>query len=641
MFTDMVGYTALTQSDEKQALEVLERHNRLLQPFFPKHNGKEVKTIGDSFLVEFDSALDAFNCAVEIQSFLHDYNISSRDDWKIMLRIGIHLGDVVHRDGDVFGDAVNIASRLQPLAEPEGICISDQVYGQVRNKVPQTLMKLEKQDLKGVKFAIDVYKVEMPWEQARGLLSMGSDKKRVAVLPFTNMSPDPNDKYFAEGMTEELISTVSKISELQVISRTSVMRYRDSAAQVSQIGQELSVGSVIEGSVRKSGNKVRITAQLIQVEGDRHVWSQSYDRDLTDVFGIQADIAEQVAGALKVQLLSSEKQSLRKEATTKPEAYSLYLKGRYYWGERTEENTKKALKYFEEATKVDPSYAMAYSGMADAYSILSDYGWISPNEALPLAMSYAKKALELDDSLAEVHGSMGLVLTSLNWDLDRSERELKRALELKPNYTPALHWYAVDLFYMRRYSEARSADQRALSLDPYSRLLNMANTNLLLTLGKYDEALKKYRELIEEHPDMSALRYWRSVAYVLAGKSEDAVKDAEEFVRIEGGVTTSTYSAHLHLAWVYASIGKTEEATRLVNTAVEMTGSGSVSPTGIGWVKVLLGDKEDGYRWLEKALEEKDPALLYFNGFPWTKRIRDDERWKAIEARLPFKSEPD
>lgn len=639
MFADVVGYSAISSVDEARALEILRKLGEKLKPAFMDFGGKVIKTMGDGYLVEFASAVQAVKCAVEVQKMIGSF--PEREGERVSIRIGIHVGDVVHSGGDVLGDAVNVAARVEPLAEPGGICLTRQVVDQVQRKVDYEMASLGFRDLKNIKYPVEVFKVE-PSNIGRGTAGPALDTRRLAVLPFSNMSPDPNDKYFADGMTEELISTVSKISELQVISRTSVMRYRDGIAQVGQIGRELSVGSVIEGSVRKAGNRVRITAQLIEVDGDRHVWSQSYERDLTDVFAVQADIAEQVAGSLKVQLLSTEKRSIRKEATANTEAHTLYLKGRYHWGERTEENTKKALRYFEEATKVDPEYAMAYSGIADAYSILSDYGWMDPKEALPLAMLYAKKALGLDDDLAEAHGSLGLVLSNYKWDLAGAEKELKRAIELKPNYTPALHWYSVNLFYMRRYKEAFDTEMKALSLDPYSRVLNMTSNNRrLLFPDRYEEAIKRYGELIQEHPDMPALRYWRAIAYVLTGAKTEAIKDAEEFVRMEGGVWTSTYSPSLHLAWVHASLGNKEDAEGLIRTAITMKEKRSVSATTIGWVKVMLGDEDDGYKWLQRAFDEEDPALLYFNGSPWSKSVREDPRWKAIEEKFPFKSVED
>ncbi len=630
MFTDVVGYSSITSQNENQALRLLKEHTELLQSIFPRYKGRVVKTMGDGFLVEFASAVEAVNCAVEAQREIERVNSTRSPKDRIMIKIGIHVGDIVHSGDDVLGDAVNIAARVQPLAEAGGICVTRQVVDQVERKVDYQMAKMGARELKNIHHPVELYRVVQPSQMSRFEDKQALDPRRLAILPFVNLSPNPDDRYFADGMTEELISTVSKIGELAVISRTSVMRYRDSVVPIAQIGQELSVGSIIEGSVRKAGNKVRITAQLIEVEGDRHLWSQSYDRELTDVFAIQGDIAEQVAGSLKVQLLSGEKQRIRKEATSNPEAYTLYLKGRYFWNERTEKGTRKALKYFEEAAKIDPEFAIAYSGIADCYNILSDYGWLSPNEAGPLAKANAVKALEIDDSLAEAHASLGLTIGNYSWDLATAEREFKRAIELKPNYGPAYHWYAVNLFYMRRYEEAMAVEKRALELDPYSRLYNMARTNNLLVQGRVDEAVKKYEELIESYPDFGALHTWKSTAHVLLAQFEKAVDEMKKYSEIEKG----SWDSKLNLAWAYAAAGRSGEAEMLLGEAVAAREKTYVSPCLIGWVKLTLGMKDEGYRWLEKAYEEHDPNLLYFNGFPWTREFRSDPRWAEIEEKI-------
>jgi len=260
MFTDIVGYTSLTQLDEGRALELLEDHNRQIRPLVLKFRGREIKTIGDAFLLEFDSALDACNGSVVIQKFFHEQNESLSDPWKIKLRIGIHLGDVVHRGGDVFGDTVNVASRIQPLADPEGICISGQVFDQIRNKFDLPLLELrDTVELKNVSVPVAIYKILLPWE--KGLDSAGRkrpmnlDRNRIAILPFARVSPDSESEFFADGITEELISTISKITQLSVISRTSVMLYREHTKQIADIGRELKVGSILEGSVRKAGKQ--------------------------------------------------------------------------------------------------------------------------------------------------------------------------------------------------------------------------------------------------------------------------------------------------------------------------------------------------------------------------------------------------
>ena len=365
MFTDVVGYTSLTQKNEALALKLLQDHERLLRPIFRKHNGREVKTIGDSFLVEFASALEAVECANEVQNSMRELNSTLKPEGRILLRIGIHVGDVVHSRGDVYGDAVNVASRLESLAEPGCICISQQVYDHVRDKSDVAAVYIGKQLLKNVDLPVDTYRVVLPWEEKPPPVTPATSSHRVAILPLVNISPDPNDEYFSDGMTEELISAVSKVGDLRVISRTSVMKYKGAGKTVGEIARELNVGAVLEGSVRKAGARLRITMQLIDVRNDEHLWSQSYDRNLDDVFEIQSDIAKRVAEALEVHLLAKDRQRIEKKATESIEAYTIYLKGLHYRGERTEEGLRKAIRYFEEALLKDSRFALAYQGMAD------------------------------------------------------------------------------------------------------------------------------------------------------------------------------------------------------------------------------------------------------------------------------------
>src|SRR5207245_22563 len=267
MFTDMVGFTSLSQKNEALGLELLQEHRRLLRPLFPKHNGREIKTIGDSFLVEFASALEALRCAFDIQQLMNELDVNRAPEKRILLRVGIHLGDVVHGEKDVQGDAVNVASRIEPLASPGGITITEQVYHQIRNKFEFPFVSLGQQSLKNVHDPVEVYRVVFPWEmQLSNEPSL--EKRRIAVMPFTNISPDPRDEYFADGMTEELISTLSRIGELRVISRTSVMHYKGTSKNLGEIARELRVGSILEGSVRKASDDLRITAQLIDTGND-------------------------------------------------------------------------------------------------------------------------------------------------------------------------------------------------------------------------------------------------------------------------------------------------------------------------------------------------------------------------------------
>lgn len=627
MFTDLVGYSSITSLDEGRALKLLEEHRALLQPVFGRHGGTVVKTMGDGFLVEFASAVEAVNCAVKAQEEIRKLNAERRPDDRILARIGIHVGDIFHSQGDILGDAVNVAARLQTMAPPGGICLTRQVVDQIERRVPYKFVRLGVRDLKNIQHPVELYKLEV---NAR--LSESEeptlDPRRIAILPLANLSPDPNDRYFADGMTEELISTVSRIKELSVISRTSVMRYRDTTTPVGDIGRELSVGTLLEGSVRKAGNKVRITTQLIDAKSDKHLWVQSYDRDLTDIFTVQGDIAERVAEALKVKLRARQKETIGKKQTSNPESYMLYLKGRYLWNERTQEAVTKALRYFEEAVRSDPDFALAYSGMSDCYSIRSDRGWASYTEAGPLAKTYAEKALTLDSELAEAHASLGLALND-QWDMAGAAREFKQAIALKPNYAMAYHWYSNLLLDLGKYEEALEYEKHALELDPYSSIFSQEIGISLLYLGKTREAKAQFEKLAEMDPSFSSLHTWKAWAYEREGDLDQAIKEARKAVEMSA---VSVYK--LNLATLCARAGRKEEAARLIEEARSDPSGGYKSPAFIAMAKLDLGEEDEGFDWLERAYEEHDKFLLYFKEFPWFAKYRADKRWLDIERRM-------
>lgn len=620
MFTDIAGYTALAQSDEALALEVLDRHNRLLRPLFPKYNGREVKTIGDSFLVEFDSALDATNCAIEIQKFLHDYNISAREDWNIKLRIGIHLGDVARRGEDILGDAVNIASRIYPLADPEGICVSQQVFDQVNNKISYSFEQLEKPELKNVKSQTNVYSISLPWKEKKPTPLHIEEKKirshddvdllnrlRVAVLPFSSMSPDPNDEYFADGMTEELISTISRISGLRVISRTSVMQYKDAQKKISEIGNDLKVGSVIEGSVRKSGNQIRITVQLLDVKNDEHLWSEKYDRELKDIFEIQSNIAEQVAESLKVQLIKGEKKQIERVTTTNTEAYTLYLKARYAWTERTDAGLSKAIEYLKLAIEKDPNFSLAYSGFADCYIASSVYGSLQEG-ALAKAKQYALKSIEIDDSLAEAHNSLAVVLGfENNWI--ESKKEFNRAIELNPNYVTAHHWYAQLLAAFGERGEGIAEAEKARELDPLSPTTSVTFAIVLLYAGLPERAAAELESYLEMNPTYLPANLWLGISYIVESRFEEAIAKIKPMIH------------HLPisrpaLAYAYARAGMREEALDEISE-LRKNARSQYEFASIASIYLALGMKEEASQVLSRISSEEREPDFHFRFFPW------------------------
>lgn len=629
MFTDMVGYTVLSQSDEALALNLLEEQRRLVRPFFPKHNGREIKTLGDGFLVEFESALEAVVCALEIQQSLRDANSSRSPEMRILLRIGIHLGDVVHGNDDVYGDAVNVASRIESLAEDGGVCLTRQVYDNIQNKFRLPLLSLGAKPLKNVSAPIEVYKMLMPWQVEKFTATTSLDRRRIAVLPFANISRDSTDEYFADGMTEELIATMSRLKGLKVIARTSVMGYKGGQKKINEVARELDVGSVLEGSVRKVGDRVRITVQLIDSSSSEHLWAESYDRNLEDVLEIQTEIAKTVAGELQIQLLSHEKAVIERRKTVNAEAYTLYLKGRFYWNERTEESVNKAIECFRHAVNIDPEFAYAYSGLADCYNILADYEWISPSTAGPLAKDFSTKALEIDNSLAEAHASLGVTLMNHSKDFVRAEREFELATELRPSYAAAYHWHGQLMFYLRRFEQARSRVEQAIDIDPYSRAANTALGVYLASLGRTDEAIGRFNQVIKLNPKFATAHAWKSMAHAWLSEYDLAIEEAEKALEMDGLPFHKSV-----LAWIFATAGKHDEAQRILDDLRRSPGDKYMSRVWIGAVEFALGRKDEAFALLQKALSDQDPDLLYFGSLPWFKEYRSDPRWEQIDAKL-------
>ncbi len=630
MFTDVVGYTSLSQRNEALALQLVQNHERFLRPIFRKHNGREVKTIGDAFLVEFASALEAVKCACEVQKSLHELNSTLPQQKRIILRIGIHLGDVVHSRGDVFGDAVNVASRIEAVAEPGGVCITQQVYDHVRNKSELPTVYLGKHELKNVELPVDTYKVVMPWEKQPAAVPTSAGSRRIAVLPLANISPDPNDEYFADGMTEEFISAISKIGELRVISRTSVMKYRGASKTVGEIARELGVGAVLEGSVRKSGNKVRITVQLVDGRTDEHLWSQSYDRDIEDLFEIQSDIAQRVAGALEVHLLAKERQRLEKRATDSVEAYTLYLKALHYRGERTGEGLKMAIKYFEEALRKDPKFALAYAGMADCYAQMGDDGILPSAESFPKAKQLAMKALELDETIAEAHATLGAVLEGYYWDLSGAEREFERAVSRNPNYGKICHCYGVHLACMGRLDEAVVEIKRAQEANPLALDVNDCAANIFNWANQYDRALETCQTMLRIDEKFFPAYQDMGEVYLQKSMFKDALDALEKAVTISKGDST----AKAMLGYGYALSGEEEKGREILAELKVGSKQTYVSPVAIALVYCGLGEKNQAIQWLERAYEERSGGLLSMKVSPVWLGIRSEPEFIQLMNKI-------
>ena len=523
MFTDTVGFTSSTQSDEAAALRLLREQEQLLQPILAAHQGRSVKSTGDGLLAEFDSALKATQCAIAFQRLLHERNTPG-DRPAIRIRIGIHLGDVEPQGSDILGDAVNIAARIEPLAEPGGICLSSSVYDQVWNKISDPLEKLPPKALKGVRMATDVYRLLLPWElRPSGASGVGSTG--LAVLPFSNISPDPSDEYFADGLTEELITVLSQRSGLRVIARTSVLPYKATTKGVAQIGSELRVSSILEGSVRKAGTRLRVTAQLIDVATEGHLWAQTYDRELDDVFRVQSDLAGEVTDALQVKLAPNELERIETRHAVQSPSYLAYLKGLTLTYKTDLTNLRQARALFEEAIRLDPKNAAAIAELADTVRVI---GWWYPEASAAdwdaESKRLAARAAELDPNRAETHASLALI----HWDdcdYIASEREFLRAISLSPSDPKGHFGYAAILEDMGRMEEALTELALAEAADPvYPHLLGH-HAHALISAGKLDEAREKAERLQAVEPDANRVQsVW--VRYYLAKGDRARALDA-------------------------------------------------------------------------------------------------------------------
>ena len=630
MFTDIVGYSALAERDEALAMELLKLHHEMLRPLFPKHRGEEIKTIGDAFLIEFHSALEAVICAIEMQAVMAEYNESADPDRRFKIRIGIHLGDVIHRDGDVYGDGVNIASRIESLAEPGGICISEFFYDQIRKRLDTPLVSMGRKKLKNIEDPIEIYKVVLPWDtnaKARparvssknsgilkwavaavgvvGLVMLGLFVSNafnlnraaqpelpgnaqifptgspidgqntsgprfdsIAVLPFSNLSADVENEYFSDGLTEELINAFSRVEGLRVISRTSVFTFKgrdDLGTRI--IGQQLNVDTILEGSVRKSGDTVRITVQLIDVSVDDHIWSASYDREMKDVFAIQDEIAKSIVDTLKLEFIAQTESSLAFGDTDNVDAYNFYLQGRFFWNKRTKDGFERAIDYFTQATELDPSFARAFAGLADSYSLMASYQHMPQEEAYEQAKTAAETAIRLDDSLAEAHTSLGFITENYLNENESALASYERAIQLKPSYATAHHWYSILLEEMGNMEESITEARLAHELDPLSPIINVNLAFRLMDLNEYDEAKDKFETALEIDPNFPNAYTGLATIRILQKDFQGAEAIMLRYLEVD----PDDFQARAGYAIFLSQLGRFEKALGEINNAIDQS----------------------------------------------------------------------
>jgi TolB-like protein/DNA-binding winged helix-turn-helix (wHTH) protein/Tfp pilus assembly protein PilF len=457
--------------------------------------------------------------------------------------------------------------------------------------------------------------------------------RSIAVLPLQNLSRDQEQEYFADGMTDELITQLAKIGSLRVISRTSVMRLKGTRKALAEIAQELNVDAVVEGSVARSADHVRVTAQVIQVNPEKLLWAERYDRALGDIVILQGALALEIARTIRIALTADEQARLANVRPVNREAYEALLKGRYYWDKRTEVTTKKAIGYFREAIERDPANALAFTGLSDSYWSLALtealQEVLTPSEAFPQARTAVIKALEIDDTLGEAHASLGHIKFQYERDWAGAEREFKRAIDLNPNYASAHHWYALCLMWMGRLDEALDEIKRASKLDPLSLAVN-ANLGFVLAVSRqYDQATEQFRRTLEMEPNFALAHYRFGQTYVLSGRPADAVAELKKAVALSGSPRAT---AELGLA--YALAGNRIEALKLLTQLNDQSKQRHISPFNLAVIYGGLGDKDRALDWLEKAYEERSPSLNLLKLSPAFTSLHGDPRFVAMVHSL-------
>jgi TolB-like protein/DNA-binding winged helix-turn-helix (wHTH) protein/Flp pilus assembly protein TadD len=454
--------------------------------------------------------------------------------------------------------------------------------------------------------------------------------RSLAVLPLESLSSDASQDYFADGMTDELISNLGQISALRVISRTSVMAYKHASKPLPQIARELNVDAVVEGTVLRSGDQVRITAQLIEASSDKHLWSQSYQGELRDTLALQSQVARAIADQIRINLNPQEQAALKTARVVNPEAYESYLKGRYFWNKRTADGLKVALAYFNQAIEEDPKYARAYSGLADTYALLGDwqYAVMTPKEALPKAKAAAVRALELDSALGEAHNSLAFCLDGFDWNFESAGEEFRRAIELNPGYATAYHWYAWHLSLLGRYEEAIAEMRKAQNLDPLSLIISADLAELLVIAHQYDESILESRKTIEMDPNFALAHSQLGQAYLQKEMHDEAIAEMQRAVQLSGGSPTIIAS----LARAYVASGRRSEAEKLLKELKKRSNSTYSHASEIAVVCAALGDKDQAMNWLEKGYQERfNPGVLLRPGFD---PLRSDARFKDLVRRI-------
>jgi len=633
MFTDMVGYTALMQEDEQKAKQNRDRHRKILQESIAEHHGKILQYYGDGTLSIFNSAIEAVDCAIQIQQEL-------QMEPKIPLRIGLHTGDIVYDDEGVYGDGVNVSSRIEGLAISGSILISGKVFDDIKNHQVFKTVNLGSFNLKNVKKPVEVFAIGnegLAVPTQKEIQTKPKDKaKTLAVLPFVNMSPDPENEYFSDGINEELLNVLAKIDGLQVTARTSSFAFKGRNEDIKQIGALLGAKNILEGSVRKAGNRVRITAQLISTADGYHIWSENYDRQLDDIFEVQDEIALKISNKLREKLtLDPGKDTLIKVPTRNIEAYNTYLKGLFHQNKWTMEDADIALNEYQKAIDMEPDFALPWFGLSSINIYLGASGKRPPHEVYPKAKEYAQKAIRLDDRAAESHSALATVYFYHDWDWDKALQSLEKAIDLNPSFANSFLLKAMVNIVYGKFDLAIESMRKSIQLDPLSPPSIFAFAAIFLMAERYEEALEQFDKLFEIAPHFPDALCSKGIAHQMLGHYEKA----KELYKMAEKVPGSEAFAYACRGGLYVAMNKPDKAEEYLKKlrAVENSLHGQPVLTSLANLYAALDMPDMMFQCLNKSIEIKEGSALYIWGFPEFKKFHSDQRFIDLLQKLRVK----
>jgi len=634
LFADMVGYTTLMQENEQLARLKRKRLKEVLETTVSRFNGKILQYYGDGSLSIFGSAIDCVNSAINIQQQL-------QQEPKVALRIGIHTGDVAIEDESVYGDGVNLASRIESLAVPGGIFISEKVYDEIRNQQNIQTREMGYFELKNVTTPVRIFAIANNGITVPGRDALKGKTKqtnnRLAVLPFVNMSTDPENEYFSDGITEELLNALTRVDGLQVTSHTSAFAFKGKNTDIRDIAIQLNVDRILEGSVRKSGNRVRITAQLINAADGYHIWSESYDRNLTDIFEVQDEISSIIAGKLHKMGATEKTDQLVKAPVKNVAAYTHYLRGLHYLNKLTPADSRKAIECFEEAIALEPQYAQAYAMAAGAYSYLGVTGQILPDTAFEIVARYADKALQIDDSIAEGHIAKGSAYLFYDHKWKEAFDELQKAIRLNPGAIDGYQLLGYYYLTMGQKQKAVEILEEAEKIDPLSPIISQTLGNMYVFAGRYDEAIVQADKMLDLNPTMRISIEMKGWATGMKGDWETALEYFKEVHRL----TNHPLKGLIGLGFTYARLGQEENALEIIRKMEQRQEQepGSVIDPELAAVWFALGNLDKAFYYLGRAVDKRVGPISYFLEYPQYKSAKKDPRYKELLRKQGFGEE--